>query len=174
MTLAPLPFGSAPGRRRALRTLRAPGDQFDTKTLAEYRLTEPVFKRFAHATRLLSNITHADARFEREPLITREISVSGDAPEMAAALQRRLDSEPALAAALFAADISAHEYALFAIALFAARMAAGFVKSGAMRRVPPGVAAENVAFVTAHEREITALLKQLKLDETREDARILS
>lgn len=143
----------------------APGAQpFDARSLADYRLTEPVLKRFAHATRVLTNVMQADARFEREPLITREISVSGDAPEMAAALQQRLDQEPALAAALFAADISAHEYATFAIALFAARLAQGFVKSGAMRRVPAGVAADNVAFVAAHERDIAALLKQLNLE----------
>jgi hypothetical protein len=105
-----------------------------------------------------------DPRFAREPLFTREISVSGDAAEMAATLEHRLDNEPALAAALFAADISAHEYTAFALALFAARLAHGFLKSGAIRRVPPGVAADNVEFVTAHDAEVAALLKLLELE----------
>jgi hypothetical protein len=123
-----------------------------------------MLKRFAHATRLITAATSRDPRFEHDPLVTRDISVSGDAAEMATALQKRLDNEPALAGALFAADVSARDYAAFAIVLFGARLAHGFVKSGALRRVPPGVAAENVAFVEAHAAEISALLKQLGLE----------
>ena len=138
--------------------------RFDPKELADYRLAPEVFKRFAHATRLIATTLGSDSRFEREPLITKEILVTGDAPDMAAALQKRLDSEPALAPALFAADISSHEYAAFAIALFAAWLAHGFLKSGAMRRVPPGAAADNVAFIAAHDKQVAAVLKQLNLD----------
>jgi hypothetical protein len=137
---------------------------FDAAELANYRLTPAVFKRFAHATRLMAAAMLREPRFKNEPLITREISVSGEAVEMATTLQRRLDSEPVLAAALFAGDISAHEYSAFAIALFAARLAQGFLESGAMRRVPAGVAADNVAFVTANELEVSALLKKLDLE----------
>jgi hypothetical protein len=136
----------------------------DAKELANYRLSADVFKRFAHATRLIAAAMRRDPRFERDPLITRDISVSGEAAEMANALHARLDSEPALAPALFAADMTTREYVTFAIALFGARLAHGFVKSGAMRRVPPGVAADNVAFVDAHDTEIAALLKQLGLE----------
>ena len=132
--------------------------------LRDYRLTEATFKRFSHATRVLVGAMKRDPRYDGKPLITREISVSGDVAEMATALHQRLDTDPALAAALFAADISAHEYAAFAIALFAARLAQGFLRSGAMRRVPEGVAADNVAFVTAHDEEISVLLKQLHLE----------
>jgi hypothetical protein len=137
---------------------------FDAAELAAYRLTLPVFERFAHATRLIGKAIRADARFHNEPLITRDIWVGGDAVEMASALQRRLEVEAPLSAALFAADISSREYAAFAIALFGAHLAHGFVRSGAMRRVPPGVTADNVAFVGAHEAEIAALLKQLTLE----------
>ena len=147
--------------RRGVQTSQRP---FDAKELADYRLTTPMLKRFAHATRLIVAATSHDPRFERDPLVTRDISVSGDAAEMATALHQRLDAEPALAGALFAADVSARDYAAFAIALFGARLAHGFVKSGAMRRVPAGVATENVAFVEAHIAEISALLKQLGLE----------
>lgn len=136
---------------------------FDAKALASYRLTEPVFKRFAHASRLFAKVIAGSERYAREPLITEDISVAGDAPEMATALQRRLDEDAALTAALFAADISSREYATFAIALFAARLAHGFVESGAMRRVPQGVAADNVAFVAAHAEQIAAVARQLNL-----------
>ncbi len=137
---------------------------FEPRELSEYRLTEPVFKRFAHATRLLATAMRRDPRFTREPLITREISVEGDAVEMATALRARLDGDATLSTALFAADISSREYSAFAIALFAARLASGFVKSGAMRRVPAGVATDNVAFITTHEKEVAALMKQLSLE----------
>ena len=137
---------------------------FGPRELSDYRLTEPVFKRFAHATRLLATTMQRDPRFAREPLITREISVEGEAVAMATALRARLDGDASLSTALFAADISSREYAAFAIALFAARLASGFVKSGAIRRVPAGVATDNVAFITAHEKEVAALLKQLSLE----------
>lgn len=137
---------------------------FDAVTLANYRLTLPVFTRFAHATRLLGAGMRRDPRFERDPLFTREVSVAGDAVEMATALRTRLDSEPGLAAALFAADISAHEYVTFALALVGARLAHGFLESGAMRRVPTGVAADNVAFVRTHLAAVRAALRQLGLE----------
>lgn len=139
-------------------------DAFDASELAAYRLTDPVFRRFAHATRLIGKTLRADARFREEPLITRDIWVAGEAVDMATQLRLRLEHDASLSAALFAADMSAREYAAFAIALFGAHLAHGFVKSGAMRRVPPGVAADNVAFVDARETEITALLKQLTLE----------
>lgn len=138
--------------------------EFDAATLANYRLTALTFTRFAHATRLIGVVIRDDPRYRENPLITRDISVAGDAPQMASLLQRRLEADPALNAALFAADLGAREYAAFAIALFAARLAHGFVKSGAMRRVPAGVAADNVAFVASREKEINRLMQQLKLE----------
>lgn len=138
--------------------------EFDAAQLASYRLTEAAFKRFAHATRLIGGVIRNDPRYKENPLITRDISVAGDAPQMARLLQHRLEGDPALNAALFAADLGAREYAAFAIALFAARLAHGFVKSGAMRRVPAGVAADNVAFIASHEKEINQLIQQLNLE----------
>lgn len=137
---------------------------FDAQQLASYRLTLPVFARFAHATRLLASQMRNDPRFDREPLFSRDVSVAGDAVEMATALRTRLDSDATLAAALFAADISAHEYATFALALVGARLAHGFLESGAMRRVPPGVAADNVAFVREHLAAIRTALTHLGLE----------
>jgi hypothetical protein len=137
---------------------------FDAKQLANYRLTLPVFLRFAHATRLMAAQMRADSRFERDPLFSRDVSVSGDAVQMATEVRTRLANDATLAAALFAADISAHEYVTFALALFGARLAHGFLESGAMRMVPPGVAADNVSFVREHLPAIRAALTQLGLE----------
>ena len=145
----------------ATATAQAP---LDVNELAQYRLTDPVFTRFKEASRVIAVVTREDPAFSRDPLFTREVAVSGDAPAAAAALESRLRTHPALADALRAAKLSARDYTKFALALFAARLAHGFVKAGVLRRVPPGTAAANVAFVDAHETEIRELLEQLRID----------
>ncbi len=135
-----------------------------TKELAEYRLSMPVFEKFERASRLIAVATRDDAKLADNPLFTREVSVLGDAPVVAAALEARLRSEPALAEALRAANISAPEYTKFALSLLAARLAHGFVKSGALRVIPPGVATDNVAFVETHAAAIAAVLQTLGVE----------
>jgi hypothetical protein len=137
---------------------------FDTHQLASYRLTSPVFARFTQATGLLAARMHDDPRYEQEPLFSKDVSVAGDAAEMASALRSRLDTNPDLAGALFAADITAHEYATFALALVAARLAYGFVEAGVLRQVPAGVAADNVAFVRDNLADVRRALTQLGLE----------
>ena len=138
---------------------------FTVKELAEYRLGLAMFQRFDRASRLIASATAADRRLAGDPLFTRDVSVLGDVVEVATALEARLAREPAFAAALGAAGLSAHEYTRFALALMAARLAHGFVRSGAMRFVPPGVATDNVAFVEAHQAEIAAVLQALGVEE---------
>jgi hypothetical protein len=99
------------------------------------------------------------------PLFTREVAVLDDAVEAATALEARLLHERPLADAVSAAKMSAREYTRFALALFAARLAHGFLKSGAMRRVPPGVAADNVAFIEAHDVRVGVLLARLGVED---------
>ncbi len=134
------------------------------KELAGYRLTTAVFQRFVPASRGVAAAVIADPRLVADPPFTREVAVSGDAAEVAPALEARLTREPALAAALGAAKISPHDYATFAIVLIGARLAHGFVKSGAIRFVPPGVAADNVAFIEANEREVAQVLQLLGVE----------
>lgn len=138
--------------------------EIDAQELSAYRLRGAVFERFQRATRLIVAATRNDVRFQQSPLFSREVTLSGEAVEMAIALQRRLEQEPVLAGALFAADLDPREYAKFALTLFAARLAHGFLESGVLRRVPPGTAAENVAFVEAHEDAIAALLRDIGLE----------
>ena len=66
-----------------------------------------------------------------------------------------------MAAALEASKITPREYCKFAITLVAAHLAQGFVKSGVLRRVPPGAPSVNVEFVTTHESDVTATLASL-------------
>src|SRR5688572_10886495 len=78
---------------------------FDQTDLARYRLTEPVYQRFAHAARLITAASRKEPRLEQPPLFTKQFAVSGDVLEMAASLHARLEQEPAFISALFAADI---------------------------------------------------------------------
>ena len=137
---------------------------FDQKELAGYRLTEPVYRRFAHAARLVIAASRKEPRLERTPLFTKQIAVSGDAVEMAALLHARLEEEPAFRSALFAAEIEAREFTTFALSLFAARLAHGFVQAGVIHVMPDGVAGGNVAFVAAHHAEIGALFAEMGVE----------
>jgi hypothetical protein len=139
-------------------------DTFNIKELAEYRLTVPVFKQFVHASRLIVTATQEDARLANDPLFTRDISVLDDAVAAAARVEARLKFEPRYSSALRIASISAREYAKFSLALFAARMAHGFLQSGAIRGVTKGVAADNVAFIAEHEQEVADILRALGVE----------
>lgn len=131
--------------------------------LATYRLTRPAFDRFAHATRLIQAALKQRPE-AAAPLFDREVAVTGEATEMAAGVQKRLEADPVLSGALFAAGIDAREYTTFALTLFGARLAHGFVRSGALRYVPAGPPRDNVAFIEANERDVAATLVLLELE----------
>jgi hypothetical protein len=137
---------------------------FDQKELAAYRLTDPVYERFAHAARLIAAASRKEPRLAQAPLFTTQFAVSGDALEMAALLRARLEQEPAFRSALFAAEIDAREFTAFALALFTARLAHGFVKAGLIHVMPDGVAGANVAFAEARQADVGALLAELGVD----------
>lgn len=122
------------------------------------------FEPFEQASGLIADAVAADPRLTRDPLFPREVSVLEDVAVVAPALEARLVAEPAVAAALRAAKMTPRDYTTFAIALFAARLAHGFVQSGAMRFVPKGVASDNVAFITANEARVAAVLRRLGVE----------
>jgi hypothetical protein len=136
----------------------------DVDELALYRLTPEVFSQFDEASRAIAAASRTDPALMQNPLFTREIVLSDDAVAAATALETRLQAHAVLVRALREAKLSAREYTKFALTLFAARMAHGFVKAGVLRGVPDGAASANVAFVQKHEKEITALLAILGLD----------
>ncbi len=137
---------------------------FSVKELAEYRLSLPVLKQFDQASRLVATAMLEDSSLASNPLFTRDVSVLGDAPEAAAQLETRLTNDSRLAAALRGSNISARDYTKFALALFAARLAHGFIKAGVLRFVPPGVAADNVAFIEANEAQVAAVLQVIGVE----------
>ena len=147
-----------------LQAAAAAQQPFDQKELAAYRLTEPVYNRFAHAARLIAAASRTDPRLKETPLFTKQVAVSGDVSEMATIVYARVEQEPAFRNALFAAEIDAREFTAFALALFAARLAHGFVKAGLIYVMPDGVAGGNVAFVEAHQGEIGALFEELGVE----------
>jgi len=147
-----------------LPPLAAAQQPFNQKELAAYRLSEPVYLRFAHAARIIAEASRKDPRLEQAPLFTKQIAVSGDILEMAALLSARLEEEPAFRSALFAAEIDAHEFTTFALALFAARLAQGFVKAKLIYVMPDTVAGGNVAFAEAHNVEIGALFAEMGIE----------
>jgi hypothetical protein len=138
--------------------------EFTVKELAEYQLTASVFGRFEKASRSIAAVIRSDAAFADSPLFTRDVLVLGDAAIIAKELASRLHDHPRLAAGLREARMTAREYAKFAVALFAARLAHGFVAAGVLRKVPPGVATANVAFVTRHQDEIAGVLQDLGVE----------
>jgi hypothetical protein len=137
----------------------------DVRELATYRLTTRVFEDFARASRLIADVARNDPAFVDTPLFTRDVLVADDAAAAASALEARLQGHAGLRTALRQAMITPREYTRFAIALFAARLAHGFMASGAIRFVPPGAATENVQFVAAHLTSIGQVLKTLGIDD---------
>lgn len=146
------------------QTLPPPPPEFGVTEIADYRLDADVLTRFSRASHVIVVAMHTDSRFDRAPLFTSEILLSDDVLAAAIALETKLRSEPALAGAFVAADITPHDYTKFALALVAARLAYGFVQSGVLRSVPPGVHADNVMFVGANLAVIQAVLTELGID----------
>lgn len=137
----------------------------DVNDLADYRLTDAVFTQFVDASRQLVAVTRTESRFTYAPLFTKEIALSGDAPEMATGLMARLENDPALAAALAAANVTAREYSKFALTLVAAHLAHEFISAGVLKGVPSGAPAQNVDFIGAHRTSVTDVLALLGISD---------
>ena len=147
-----------------LQTFPTAQAEFGVTEIADYRLDATVFAQFTRASHLIAAATRVDARFDREPLFTKDILLSDDVLAAAIALEARLRAEPALAGAFFAADITPHEYTKFTLGLVAAWLAYGFVKSGVLRSVPAGVHADNVMFIETNLADVESVLKELGVE----------
>ena len=158
LALAVSLFAAGPS---AAQSLPPPPPEFGVTEIADYRLDADMLARFSRASHLVAAAMRADARFDRAPLFTADILLSDDVLAAAIALETRLRNEPALARALRESNVTPHEYTKFTLGLVAARLAYGFVKSGVLRSVPPGVHADNVTFVEANLVDIQAVLIEL-------------
>ena len=136
----------------------------DRRELAAYRLTAADFEQFRNASARIALVIADDASFRAQPLFSEEITQSGDVTEVSATLEARLRSHTGLSEALTAAKMSARDYAKCALTLIAARLALGFLDAGVLPTVPPGAAADNVAFVRAHRTAVDEMLKALAIE----------
>lgn len=136
----------------------------DRRELAAYRLTTADFEQFRNASARIAMVIADDASFRAQPLFSEEITQSDDVTEASATLEARLRSHSGLSEALTAAKMSARDYTKCALTLVAARLALGFLDSGVLKTVPPGAAADNVAFVRAHRTAVDETLKELAIE----------
>ena len=143
---------------------RADGVPIDRRELAGYRLTTPDFEQFRNASARIAIVIAGDASFRAEPLFSEEITQSADVTEASATLEARLRSHAGLSEALTAAKMSPRDYTKCALTLVAARLALGFLDSGALKAVPRGPAADNVAFVRAHRTAVDQTLTDLAIE----------
>jgi hypothetical protein len=136
----------------------------DRRELAAHRLTTAGFEQFRDASARIAIVIADDASFRAQPLFSEEITQSGDVTDASATLEARLRSHIGLSRALTAAKMSARDYTKCALTLVAARLALGFLDSGVLKTVPPGAAADNVAFVRAHRTAVDEMLKELAIE----------
>jgi len=71
----------------------------------------------------------------------------------------RLESTPALRAAIEKSGMSVHDYAYTAQSLVATMMAVGAVEAGQLKDIPEGVNPRNVEFVKAHRAELEKMMQ---------------
>jgi hypothetical protein len=138
--------------------------KLDRGELAAYRLTTAAFEQFLDASKRIAIVVGRDESFRAEPLFSQEVAQGGDVIEASAMLEARLHDHAGLAEALAAAKISPRDYTKCALTLVAARLALGFLESGVLKTVPPGAAAENVAFVRTHRQAVDELLGELGIE----------
>jgi hypothetical protein len=92
---------------------------------------------------------------------------TADAPETLAAMARRVDAVPALAAAVRGAGMTSRDFATVQLALLQTGLAHALLKaSPAGTPPPPGVLKENLEFFRLHEKELQPLLASWDKDST--------
>ena len=136
----------------------------DRRELAAYRFTTADFEQCRDASTRIAIVIADDASFRAQPLFSEEITQRCYVTEASATLEARLRSHTGLSEALAAAKMSARNYTKCALTLIAARLALGFLDSGVLKSVPPGAAADNVAFVRAHRTAVDEMLKELAIE----------
>lgn len=121
----------------------------------------PVRLTMANVTRLFNGMEKLGLYAATHPGTDDDISMDGDASETQAAA--KLAANPGVAAALRSAGLTPIEYVNTSMAYLGAQMAYGFSKSVTGYKVP-AEQVENVAFLRAHEAELTALQKRMEAD----------
>lgn len=124
---------------------------------ADYTLTMDKVDRYFAALRAFAALAKADPAME-------DATTMNASQEDGLRFAARLEGNPAVAAALDEAGISARDYALTNELLVAALMAQGMVESGALDAIPEGLNPHAVEFVKQHQAELTAKFQALQAE----------
>ena len=140
------------------------------KAAAAARMKDPRYQqlagRKAELAALEAKQQPTDAEQERMGVLAEEIERLEQSDDEDAALGNartlsemagKIDTLPALAAAVRGAGMTTREFATAELALLQAGLAYGLQKAGRLKQLPDEVSKENVEFVRQHEREIEAL-----------------
>jgi hypothetical protein len=121
----------------------------------------PVRLTMASVTRLFNGMQQLGMVAIAHPELGDSLSIDGDSSEAQAAAQ--LARKPFVVAALRKAGLTPLEYVNTSMAYLGAQMAYGLSKSVKGYKVPAEEVA-NVAFVRAHEAELTALQQRMEAE----------
>jgi hypothetical protein len=131
----------------------APASESDAGSIDTFDLTMDNVERMMAAQVALGAAVKADPSLDP----AMNISEENDAQYVA-----RLESTPALRAAIEKSGMSVRDYAYTSQSLVATMMAVGAVQAGQLKEIPEGVNPRNVEFVKAHSAEIEAKMKALQ------------
>jgi glycine/D-amino acid oxidase-like deaminating enzyme len=131
---------------RRMRTLRREYEELSQKD----ELTDAEAER-------LESLEEELERIEDEEESEDSLLGGADDPSTLSELAAQIEAEPRLAAAVAKSGMTPREFATAQLALFNAAIAHGFMKSGLIKELPPGVSKANVEFVEQHEEAITAM-----------------
>lgn len=164
----------------------------DLAEISAYKLSLPVMKQVAAATRALIAGAKNDPRFQRIEKMKAELETMAGKEEPSAAEQEKMlkmgeeiealeqsanlfsgnkslneidaaaKRDPLLSGALQSAGISAREYAKFIGALLQAAMIHGFQKAGTIKELPKEANLDNIKFVEQHASELEAFMKEMQ------------
>ena len=124
----------------------------DAGSLDTYELTMDNVDAWSAAQKVLAAAVEADPSLETAMNLSEET----DAQYVA-----RLESTPAVRAAIEKTGMSVRDYAYTSQSLVLTMMAVGAVKEGTLKEMPDGVNPRNVEFIKAHGAEIEAKMKAL-------------
>lgn len=114
------------------------------ETDADFELTMDKVDAFLAASKNLAAVEQADP----------SIDSAMNASETAAGFAARLEATPKIRAAIDAAGMSVHDYALTNEALVASLMAVGAQEAGMLEEIPAEIPTQHIEFVKAHKAEL--------------------
>jgi hypothetical protein len=122
----------------------------DTREIANYALTEAGLAKYTQA------VQNLDAVADQLPS-----ACDDDSEQSLDELVARIDTIPAVRAAIHSAGLTAREYVVFTFSLFQNGLAAWAVSQPG-GQLPPGTLMANVNFYRAHEAALQALGEQMQ------------